>query len=228
MRLALAAAVVVLAALAAASTAGATGECRGLNPCVPVAGPWVVVPVGKTVPRPQVQFQLSCPKGYIAAGIDAELSDQAIDLAFLGSSGTPVAPGRTTSRVVVFVATYVGAGNRAPSFRPHIGCVPASGGGSRTPTGVRTIFPPGHPAVRRVTTGRVRGQSTISAACHADEQLVGWYSSRGFVGADPPPAALVASLFTRTSVTGKSVQTLARAGAGRGLVQVGVICAGGK
>ena len=41
--------------------AGATNECRGLNPCVPVAGPWVVVPVGHGASRPQVQYQLTCP-----------------------------------------------------------------------------------------------------------------------------------------------------------------------
>jgi hypothetical protein len=40
------AAAAVLVALAAVPTAGATNECRGLNPCVPVAGPWVVVPAG--------------------------------------------------------------------------------------------------------------------------------------------------------------------------------------
>ena len=41
-----------LAALAVVPTAGATNECRGLNPCVKVAGPWVVVPTTRTVPRP--------------------------------------------------------------------------------------------------------------------------------------------------------------------------------
>src|SRR5204862_2801254 len=101
-------------------------------------------------------------------GMDAELTDPSIDLAFLGSSGAPVSPGVTTSRTAVFVASYVGDRPRAPTFRPHIGCIPASGGGTRTPTGVRAVTPPGHPATRRVVTGRVRGQSTLDAACHAD------------------------------------------------------------
>ena len=43
MKLALLASI-VLAAVAAGSSSAATNECRGLNPCVPVAGPWVVVP----------------------------------------------------------------------------------------------------------------------------------------------------------------------------------------
>src|SRR4029078_9136492 len=83
----LAAATVLAAALAAVPTAGATNECRGLNPCVPIAGPWVVVPA-----KGEVQYQLTCPKGYVVAGTDAELTDPQIDLSFLPSSGRPRGP----------------------------------------------------------------------------------------------------------------------------------------
>jgi hypothetical protein len=223
------AAALLLAGLATAPSAGAaTNECRGLNPCVKVAGPWVVVTTSRSVPRPQTQYQLTCPKGFVVAGIDAELSDQAIDLSVVGSSGTPVSPGVTTSRSLVFVASYVGTTPRAPTFRPHIGCIPASGGGTRTPTAVRLVTPPGHPVTRRVVTERVRGQSTADAACHTDERLVGWYVSRGFATPAPPTPALVASLYTKTTVSRSSVSVLARAGQGQGLVQVGAMCAGGR
>jgi hypothetical protein len=222
------AATVLLVALAATSSAGATNECRGLNPCVRVAGPWVVVPAQRTVPRAQVQFQITCPRRFIVGGMDAELSDPAIDLAFLGSSGAPVSPGVTTSRTVVFVASYVGDRPRAPTFRPHVGCIPAAGGGTRTPTGVRAVTPPGHPATRRVVTGRVRGESTLVASCHADEKMIGWYSTRGFATPVPPDPGLVASLHTKTSVGKSSVSVLARASRGQGIVQVGAICAGGR
>jgi hypothetical protein len=218
----------VLGALTVAPSAGATNECRGLNPCVPVAGPWVVVPTASTLPRPQAQYQLTCPRGFVVAGIDAELSDQAIDLAFLGTSGTPVSPGISTQRSLVFVATYVGTAARPPSFRPHVGCIPASGGGTRTPTAVRAVTPPGHPTTRRVVTGRVRSESTIDTACHADERLVGWYLTRGFATAAPPGPALVASLHVKPTVSRSSVSVQARAGSGQGIVQVGAICAGGK
>ena len=219
---------VVLSALVATSSAGATNECRGLNPCVRVAGPWVVVPTGRNIPRPQVQYQLTCPRRFIVGGMDAELTDPAIDLSFIGSSGSPVSPGVTTSRTAVFVAWYVGDRPRAPTFRPHIGCIPAAGGGTRTPTGVRAVTPPGHPSTRRVVTGRVRGESRLVAGCHADERMVGWYSARGFATPAPPDPGLVASLYTRTSVTRSSVSVLARAGRGEGIVQVGAICAGGR
>jgi hypothetical protein len=221
-------AALVVGALTVAPSAGATNECRGLNPCVPVAGPWVVVPTARMVARPQVQYQLTCPRGFVVAGIDAELSDQAIDLAFLGASGTPVAPGVTTSRSIVFVASYVGERPRGPAFRPHVGCIPATGGGTRTPTAVRAVTPPGHPTTRRVVTGRVRGQSTFDTACRADERLVGSYVSRGFGTAAPPSAALVASLHVKTTVSRNAVSVLARAGRGQGIVQVGALCAGGR
>ena len=221
-------AVAAAAALAVVPTAGATNECRGLNPCVPISGPWVVVPTARSVPRPQAQYQLTCPRGFVVAGIDAELSDQAIDLAFLGTSGTPVSPGVTTSRSIVFVASYAGEQPRAPTFRPHIGCIPATGGGTRTPTAVRAVTPPGHPTTRRVVTARVRGESTVDTACRADERLVGWYATRGFATATPPAPALVASLHVKTTVSRNAVSVLARAGRGQGIVQLGAICAGGK
>jgi hypothetical protein len=185
------------------------------------------VPTARSVVRPQVQYQLTCPRRFIVGGMDAELNDPSIEVSFIGSSGAPVSPGVSTSRSVVFVASYVGGRPRAATFRPHIGCIPASGGGTRTPTGVRAVTPPGHPTVRRVVTGRVRGESSLVAACRADERMVGWYSTRGFATALPPDAGLIASLYTKTSVRKSSVSVLARAGRGQGIVQLGAICAEG-
>jgi len=84
MRLAVAAAFLVAVAGMGAAPAAATNECRGLQVCVRVAGPWVVVPAALTTSRPSVDFQLSCPRGYVIGGLDAELSDRAIDIDFLG------------------------------------------------------------------------------------------------------------------------------------------------
>jgi hypothetical protein len=224
----LAAGAFALAALATAPAAGATNECRALNPCVPIAGPWVIVPVATAVPRPQVQFQLTCPRGFVVAGLDAELSDRAIDIAFLGTSGSPVSPGVSTSQSVVFVGSYVGAGARAPSFRPHAGCVPATGGGQRTPTGVEAVYPPGQPAIRRVVTARVTATRSIFAACRAGEHLVAWYSARGFATPGPPSAGLAASLSTSVRARGDRVVADARARRGQGIVQVSAVCTGGQ
>jgi hypothetical protein len=228
-RFALVVATALAAALAAGvDTAGATSECRGFLTCLPVAGPWVVVPVARETPRPQVQYQLTCPRGFVVGGVDAELTDRAIDLWFLGASGSPVAPGRTTSRTVVFVATYVGSGGTAPTFRPHAGCVPSGGGGRRTPTSASTVVPPGHPTVRRVRTVRITAPRAVSVGCRRDEHLVAAFSASGFRTAKPPSPALVASLSARPALARDHLVVLARGGQGYGVVQVAAVCAGGR
>jgi hypothetical protein len=216
------------AALTVAAPAHATNECRGLNPCVAVAGPWVVVPTAPALPRPKAQYQLSCPRGWAVGGTDAELADQAIDLAFLGASGSPVSPGVTTSRTIVFVATYTGRSAEAPTFRPHIGCIPATGGGRRTPTGVAAVSPPGKPTVRRVVTARVAATRRIVASCRANERLVDSYATRAFATPAPPSPALVAGLSVTARVEGEAAIAVARARRGQALVQVAAVCAGGR
>jgi len=209
--------------LVVAAPAQATNECRGLNPCVAVAGPWVVLE-----PSPaQVQFQLTCPRGYAVGGTDAELTDRAIDMAFLAVSGAPVSPGITTSQKIVFVATYTGASRRTSSFRPHIGCIPAAGG-RRTPTAVNPVVPPGMPTIRRVVTLRVAGAKRIVVSCRANERLVDWYATRAFDTPAPPSPALVASLMFTGRRAGNSAMVLADARRGQGIVQVGAVCAGGR
>jgi len=231
-RYALVLATLALALLAArVDTAGATSECRGFTACVPLAGPWVAVPVSHAAQRPQVQFQLTCPKGFIVGGVDAELSDRAIDVWFFGAIGSPVAPGRTTSRSVVFVATYVGSGGRAPTFRPHAGCIPGSGGGSRTPTAFHPVFPIGKPTVRRVRTARVLAVPAVrtwSVHCRRDEQLVAAYTARAFRMKRPPSPQLVSSLTARSHVTRHGISVEVGGGNGQGVVQITAVCAGGK
>ena len=221
-------ALVVAPLAAGVESAKATSECSGLMICVPVAGPWVAVPAGRATPRSEVQYQLTCPKGYIVAGVDAELSDRAIDVWFLGASGSPVSPGRTTSRTIVFVARYVGLGAPAPTFRPHAGCVPGQGGGRRTPTSVSAVFPPGRPTVRRVRTFRVTSPRAVAVSCRSDERLVAAYSARGFRTKKPPSPALVSSLSARPALALGHIVVAVRGGQGLGVVQVAAVCAGGR
>jgi hypothetical protein len=219
---------VACAVLAAgASRAGATNECRGLRVCVRVVGPWVVVPASHA----RVEFQLACPRRYLVGGLDAELSDPAIDISFLGKLGAPVAPGVTTSRKAVFVARFVGSTRRAVTFRPHLGCVPSNGGGGGIPTAV--VVRPGQPAVRRVHTFRVVAGRTrfVAVGCASAERLVAGSHAVGFYTARPPAARLVAAVATRQSLARDHVTVAVRAGAlgrVRAIVQVSAICAGGK
>jgi hypothetical protein len=214
--------------VARVDVASATNECRGFLTCAPVAGPWVVLPASGTKLRQQVQFQLTCPKGFIVGGVDAELSDRAIDVWFLAAPGSPVAPGRSTSRTIVFVATYVGSGARAPTFRPHAGCIPGGGGGRRTPTAFTAIFPPGKATVRRVRTVRVSAPGSVAVRCRNDERLVAAYSARGFRTAKPPTPALVASFSARTHLTTNGIAAQTSGGSGRAVVQLAAVCAGGR
>jgi hypothetical protein len=229
-RVALAVAVTLGVVLAlGAGSAGAARECDGLQVCVPVAGPWVVVPTSSGSSRPQVEFQLTCPRGYVVGGIDAVLSHRAIDVSFFGRMGSPVNPGITTTRSAVFTASYVGTGARGPTFRPHIGCMPASGGGSRVPTST-AAFQPGEPVVRRVRTVRVRpGSSTVAVRCTGRERLVRGTYAFGFQTPRPPSASLVASVSGSQSTSGREVTVRVRGDAElegvRSVVQVQALCA---
>jgi hypothetical protein len=220
----------ILAAAAAAafavapSSALATDECRGLQQCVPVHGPWVVIPTANSVPRPRVEWRLMCPRGYVAAGLDAELSDRAIDVGFLGLIGAPVTPGVATARAVVFYASYVGGTARAPTFRPHVGCMPGGGGGR-----IPTAFKPGRPTVRRVAQNEIPpGRSAAAKTCLGRETLVGASHAFGFFMRNTPSSSLVASVGGTQRISGRRVSVLVTAdvevASVQAVVQVHAIC----
>ncbi len=201
----------ILAAVASAfavtaATAGATNECRGLMVCVPVVGPWVSTGAG------QVEFQLSCPRRYIVGGLDAELSSRGIEIGFVGALGSPVNPGITTAKEAVFLGRHVRGRDPAPSFRPLIGCVPAQGGGRRSPT-VYHAFPPAKPTVRRVKTVRVRPGATTSAVarCPEAQRFVSATHAVAFYGSTPPTAAVVKAVTVRQRVAAGVVKLRIRA-----------------
>jgi hypothetical protein len=219
---------VVGAALAVAAPAGGANECEGFMVCVPIAGPWVVVPAGAGSQRERVEWQMTCPRGYIAGGLDARLSVRPIDVGFLGMLGSPVNPGISTARSVVFTGTYAGRTDRAPTFRPFVGCIPAAGGGARVPTSF-SAFPPGRPVTRRVKTVRVRpGVTTVVQRCAAGERVVGGSHAFAFATRTPPRASLVESVSGSQSVAATSVRVRVSGDAElagvRALVQVHALC----
>ncbi len=212
--------------------AGATDECRGLQVCVPVAGPWVVVPTRQTTPRPHVEYQLSCPRGYVVGGLDAELSSRSIDIAFNGALGSPVNPGITTARSVVFVGTHVGDRSSVATFRPHIGCMPAGGGGGRRLNSVEA-FAPGHPATRRVSFVPVTvGSQQLVRTCQAGERLISATHAIGFFTFKSPGVRLVstvtASHEVRQGLVFVTVHGSAALGFNQAVVQLALVCAGGR
>ena len=209
----------MVGAVALAAFLGATGaargadECRGLQVCLPVPGPWVAIPAPSGGGVPSVTWQMRCPlRGYIVAGIDARVSDRSIDVSIRGENGAPVSPGVTTGREVLFTAVYTGGGRRATSFRPFIGCVPTSGGGGRGQTSVRrpTAFAPGKPLDRRVLERRlISGESTrVAARCPGGARLLGSQHAYAFRIADEPGSTLLGAVTVRRTTTGGRVTAI--------------------
>lgn len=191
-RLLLAAAAATLVALGVSASASAGHECDGLDVCVSVTGPWVVVPTAATTPT---YYQLRCPRrGMIVGGLDANVSDRAIALQFLGNLGSPVNPGITTANAVVFVARYTGRGRGPVAFQPLIGCMPTSGGGrGTTSVGALPALRPGTPATLRVRTVKLRAgtKRVVTQACHRGEHLVSSSAALAFRRKAAPNAQLV-------------------------------------
>ena len=224
--------VLVVAALClgatSAGTALAADECRGLPICLPLAGPWVVVPSGGA------DYELTCPiVGYVVAGIDARVAAKDVDVSFRGEAGSPVAPGVTTRRSVVFhaVRTRVGAGST--SFQPFIGCVPSRGGGGRALTGLTAPsagFKP-LPSLRSVVVDNpVRsGSLTVRVGCPAGARLVGSTHAVAFRQTPPPAARLLGAVHVRRSVIEGVVVarvTTTRLFGAQAEVQVRAVCVG--
>jgi hypothetical protein len=191
----------VLAVVAAlgvhAASSQAADECNSLPICIPVAGPWVVIP------PPHGGFatatwRLACPQGTVG-GVDARASDPAVAVEFPGLLGSPVNPGITTRGSLLFKGTYAGHAHKATSYEPFIGCIPGGGGGGRTPvafTPPPRAVKPGMPITVRVTTLRVAEGTLARAtlACRPGERLLTATHSVGLYTDGVPTAAQLAAV----------------------------------
>ncbi len=208
---------VALAVVAVAVAAGvgvgagrAADECRGLQVCLPVPGPWVAIPPSEGGGPAVAVWELRCPlKGYIVAGIDARVSDHSIDVSFRGENGAPVSPGVTTGREVLFTAVYTGRGRQTTSFQPFVGCIPSSGGGGRALTGtaLRAAYVPAKPIERRVARKRLVSGSTtrVVQSCPAGTRLLGAQHAYAFRVGAQPGRSLLDAVNVRQTVAGRSV-----------------------
>ena len=220
---ALAAALMVLAAPAAR----AADECRGLPVCIPVAGPWVVIPPGDANGRfPHRSWRMKCPEGSIVGGVDARLTHRTVDMSFSGLLGSPVNPGVTTREEVVFTGTYTGDARRPTGFRPFIGCVPTAGGG-RIPTAVK----PGSPTRLRVRTVSFKTTASATHSCSRGERLI---SSTHAValrsGREPGTSQLAGVRSELASAGGRLAARATMSGAARALsakLQIIAVCTRG-
>lgn len=192
-RSALGAAALTAAALVVGVAPGsAAGECKGLKVCIPVAGPWVVIPPSGA-PSSTAAWRLVCPQG-VVGGVDALASERAVAVEFAGLLGSPVNPGITTTRALVFKGTYAGQRmHRATAYQPYIGCIPGGGGGPRTPMRLvrASAVKPGRPVTTRATTLTVEAGKLARAtlACAPGERLLGGTHSVGIYIASQPTRA---------------------------------------
>jgi hypothetical protein len=225
-RAALASLIAALAAVAAfAPAAGATNECRGIQSCIRVAGPWVVVPAHGTA-----EYLLTCPGGRsVVGGLDAQVTSRDVRIGFDGRLSAPVQPGSTTTRYALFRA--VSLSGRVQAFQPLLGCVPLAGGGGRS-TVSAYVSPPG-PSLEYRSHITVLAPGSVGFAkvsCLPSEKLAGSWHALAFRTKNPPPLANAALVHTSTLVVGKKVVVSAAASDGlsidaHAIIQSGAECA---
>jgi hypothetical protein len=186
--------------------AAAADECKGLQVCIPVAGPWVVIPPAAGAAR--ASWRLVCPEG-VVGGVDALASERAVAVEFPGRLGSPVNPGITTTRSLVFKGTYAGRARRAASYQPYIGCIPGGGGGPRTPMALTrsSAVKPGDPVTTRVRALPVEAGRLARAtlACRRGERLLGSSHSVGLYLRAAPTTAQLASVHVVAARRGSRV-----------------------
>jgi hypothetical protein len=213
--------------------ADAGTECDGLIVCIPVAGPWVQVPGGEA----PTYYQLSCPgRGQVIGGLDADRAGP-LELSFLGHLGGPVSPGVTTARSAVFVARTT---RSLASFRPRLGCIPASGGGGRSRTvreptrRLAAAVPVVEPTIRRVKNVRLQDRQTerVTHGCLAGERLFAFSRAVAFRTRRPPSLSTLGSVRASARRSGRRVIVGVRSGITRPVdvrveLQIHAICVRG-
>lgn len=221
--LALLAALAVAAAFAPVGSA--TDECHGIQSCIRVPGPWVIVPA-----RGTADYLLTCPNGRsVVGGLDAQATTRDVRVSFDGRLGAPVQPGQTTTRYAFFHAVNVSAKKQA--FQPLLGCIPTQGGGGRSTVSARVV--PVGQALEYRSRIVVVGPGDVKfgrVACQKTEKLVGGWHAIAFRTKQPPNLANVGLVRARHAVVGKNVvvtasSTDALSPDAHAIVQVGAECA---
>jgi hypothetical protein len=223
----------VAAALLVGAVPGeAADECKGLQSCIPVTGPWVAIPAPGGLAT-TASWQLVCPNG-IVGGVDARASEKAVAVEFPGRLGSPVNPGITTSKTLLFRGTYAGGAPRATSYQPFIGCIPTQGGGQRTRVSFQPTagVKPGQSITIRANTLAVKPGTLARGtySCFPSERMLGSTDSVGlYTGTAVPTKAQLAAIHVIRVRRGTRVLVSAtRHGlpaALRAEVQVQVMCA---
>ncbi len=215
-----------LAVVAATAPAGnATNECHGIQQCIRVPGPWVVVPA-----HGAATYLLTCPRGRsVVGGLDAQATSRDVRVSFEGRLGAPVQPGQTTTRYALFTAVSVSGTTQA--FQPLLGCIPTQGGGGRSTVSAR-VTPAGQPLEfhARIVVIGPGDVKFARVACLPKEKLVGAWHAIAFRTKQPPNLAHVGLVHAQHAIVGQRVvvtasSTDALSPDAHAIVQVGARCA---
>ena len=183
--------------------------------------------------RPPRAGSLVCPEG-VVGGVDARASEPRSPSSSPGRLGSPVNPGITTTRSLVFRGTYAGRVGKATSYRPFIGCIPGGGGGPRTPTvhcgrARQARASRSRPASRR--SGSVAGtlaRTTRRPACRGERLLRASHSVGLYTKGVPSAAELAAVRVVRVVAQWQILVSATRRGLPAGVraeVQMHAECA---
>jgi hypothetical protein len=212
---ALAASTALVAALLVSVPASrAADECKGLQVCIPIAGPWVAIPAPNGLFE-EADWKLVCPQG-IVGGVDARASEKAVSVDFPGLLGSPVNPGITTAGALVFRGTYAGRVHRATSYQPYIGCIPQNGGGGRTRVSFAPAdaVKPGSPITVRIATLKVLPGRLARASlrCKPNERLLASAHSVGLYTSVPPTRSELSAVHVIRARRGQQILVSATRG----------------
>jgi len=217
--------VAALAVAAAwAPAGGATNECNGIQACIRVPGPWVLI-----APHAVSTYLLACPNGRgVVAGLDAQATSRDVRVTFDGQLGAPVSPGVTTGRSALFHARSLTQG--AAAFQPLLGCVRAGGGGRSTVSARPTPAGPALDLLAQTVVLRPGLARVGAVRCPPGERLAGSWTALAFRTTSPPDLAQARFVQLHTSVAaGKATVTALASDAlspdARAVAQVGVECA---
>ena len=157
-----------------------------------------------------VVWEMRCPlRGYIVAGIDARVSDRAIDVTHPRRERRTRLAGRDDRARGGLHRRLHRRRSRATSFQPFIGCIPTSGGGARGETAVRhpAAYAPVRALDRRVVRKRlvVRRIRAGRGRCPAGTRLLGASHAFAFRTEAEPGATLLRAVSVRRTGAGRTV-----------------------
>ena len=189
-----------------ASPAAATNECRGLQVVRSRRRPVGGRARRRSRPATRVEYQLSCPRGYVVGGLDAELTRPRDRHRLPREARQPGRAGRDDRALGVFRATYIGSCAARPSFRPHIWVASAAAGGGSGPVPysrpvvvpARESRPFGGSAPCASARDSVRASSRRAAPASGSSRR--WHAIGVLHDARPPSAALIQSVSATRSV----------------------------